>query len=41
MDDGSCAFDLTSSCPADVDGDGLVGVNDVLLILSGFGQTCE
>ena len=40
MDNGSCAFDLSSACPADVDEDGLIGVNDVLLVLSGFGQTC-
>ena len=41
MDDGSCVFDLSSDCPADVDADGLIAVNDVLLVLSGFGQFCE
>lgn len=39
-DDGSCVFEATASeCP-DNDGDGLVGVNDVLLLLSAFGNAC-
>ena len=41
MDDGSCVFDLAPDCVADVDSDGLVGVGDVLIILSAFGQVCE
>lgn len=42
MDDGSCSFaDAPSFCAADVDGDGLIAVGDVLLVLSGFGQVCE
>ena len=41
MDNGTCVFDLASDCAADLDGDSLVGVNDVLIILSGFGQVCE
>ena len=41
MDNGSCEFDLSSNCPADVNQDGLVGVSDILLILSEFGQTCN
>lgn len=40
-DDGTCTFDLsTSDCP-DNNGDGLVGVNDVLILLSAFGDVCE
>ena len=39
-DDGSCAFDMTSTDCPDINGDGLVGVNDVLLLLSSFGNAC-
>ena len=39
-EDGSCAFDFVElSCP-DHDGDGLVGVGDMLLQLAAFGQAC-
>ena len=41
MDNGSCEFDLSSSCPADVNQDGLIGVSDILLVLSEFGQVCN
>ena len=34
-DDGSCEFDET--CPGDFDGNGLIGVNDVLVALGNFG----
>ena len=37
---GQCVSSLTV-CPGDVDGDGIVGVNDVLDILSNFGGVCE
>lgn len=37
---GQCVSSLTV-CPGDVDGDGIVGVNDVLDILSNFGGACE
>ena len=40
MDNGTCAF-APSTCPEDVDGDDLVGVSDILLVLSGFGSTCS
>ena len=40
MDDGSCLWGPTS-CPEDVNLDGLVGVSDILLVLSSFGQSCE
>ena len=36
FDDGSCE---SCSCPGDVDGDGTVGVADILGVLSEFG--CE
>lgn len=41
MDNGSCVFDLATDCPEDVNADGLVGVSDVLLLLSAFGQSCN
>lgn len=34
-DDGSCEFDET--CPGDFDGNGVIGVNDVLVALGNFG----
>lgn len=41
-DDGTCAgFEGNADCPTDVDGDGTVGVNDLLEILSIFGTSCE
>ena len=42
MDDGSCLFgNVSEFCAADIDGDGLIGVGDVLLVLSAFGQVCD
>ena len=43
IDDGSCEFDLLegSSCTTDVNGDGLVTVLDILLVLGDFGMTCD
>ena len=39
-DNGSCAFEMgTSDCP-DHDGDGLVAVGDMLILLSSFGEAC-
>jgi hypothetical protein len=40
-DDGSCLFDLVSSCPEDVNSDGLVDVTDFLQLLGAFGTSCE
>ena len=41
-DDGTCTgFEGNADCSTDVDGDGTVGVNDVLEILSIFGTSCE
>ena len=42
-EDGSCIFDLApppSSCPADIDNDGQVGVTDLLIVLGEFGLVC-
>jgi len=38
-DDGSCLF--AADCLGDLDGDGLAGTSDLLLLLSGFGNVCE
>ena len=40
FDDGSCQFTTESSCPQDLDGDGIVGVADVLQLLTFFGSFC-
>ena len=39
MDNGTCMLEATT-CAEDVNGDGLVGVSDILVVLSTFGQTC-
>ena len=41
-DDGTCTgFEGNADCSTDVDGDGTVGVNDLLEIMSIFGTSCE
>ena len=40
LDDGSCVFG-SNACAEDVNGDGLVGVSDILIVLSTFGQVCD
>ena len=41
-DDGSCEFNLSSdSCPGDLDGSGLVQLNDLLDLLLYYGNECE
>lgn len=41
-DDGSCVFDQNceSSCAADIDGDGIVAISDLLWLLAEFSNTC-
>lgn len=39
LDDGSCEFAIT--CAEDLNQDGVIGVNDLLLILGSYGQTCN
>jgi hypothetical protein len=41
MEDGTCEFSGSSSCPTDIDGDGSTAVGDLLVILGAFGQICE
>ena len=40
MDDGSCTITQDDGCPADLDDDGVVTVNDLLEILAAFGDPC-
>ncbi|MCB0761811.1 MAG: PQQ-dependent sugar dehydrogenase [Flavobacteriales bacterium] len=40
VDDGTCTFTLVSPCPGDLDSNGLVNTNDLLLFLGAFGQIC-
>ncbi len=39
-DDGSCEFSSSEGCPGDVNGNGFVGTDDLLLFLSSFGVIC-
>ena len=40
VDDGTCFFDVPNPCPGDVDGDGSVGMGDLLFMLAAWGQVC-
>lgn len=40
VDDGSCTWGLCSVCVGDLDGDNVVAVTDVLLLLCAFGTSC-
>jgi len=39
-DDGSCQYGEVSDCPMDLSGDGVVGIADILQILSSYGLDC-
>ncbi len=41
VDDGSCLFAEPSDCATDINWDGMVSVNDILLVLTDFGSNCE
>jgi hypothetical protein len=38
-DDGSCTY-TTAACPSDLSGDGTIGISDLLMLLSEFGEDC-
>ena len=41
VDDGSCDFgSVISDCPADLDGNGFVGVSDLLIFIAAYGSIC-
>jgi hypothetical protein len=39
-DDGSCLFNISNSCPADLNNDGLVGITDLLIFVAAYGSVC-
>lgn len=41
VDDGTCEFDLSNPCPADINEDGSVTTADLLVFLGAFGTVCE
>jgi hypothetical protein len=41
IDDGSCEFTIEEACSGDVTSDGMVTVEDILLILTQFGIVCD
>ena len=45
QDDGSCEFDLNEvvveTCNGDADGDGQVGIHDLLSVLEEYGSYCD
>jgi hypothetical protein len=41
VDNGSCTFSGDASCPGDINFDGAVGTNDLLLFLASFGTSCD
>ncbi len=41
FDDGTCTFGSDDACPMDLDGDGIVGISDVLQLLTYFGSFCD
>ncbi len=41
IDDGSCLFDLSNPCPADLNEDGIVNTTDLLSFLGAFGTICN
>ena len=40
-DDGTCIYGEVTNCPLDSNGDGVVGVADILEVLSSFGLICS
>lgn len=41
LDNGSCIFGTQAGCPGDMDGNGLISVNDLLLFMNVFGTLCN
>jgi hypothetical protein len=40
IDDGTCIIEAVSTCPADLDSDGLVGVSDLVIFIGAYGTVC-
>ncbi len=41
VDDGNCTFELESSCPTDIDNDGITAASDILSLLATYGVECD
>lgn len=41
IDDGSCEFELSNDCPADLNQDGVINASDLSIFLSAFGTFCQ
>jgi glucose/arabinose dehydrogenase len=41
VDDGSCSFNPTCTCPQDLNADGLVSVVDLMMMIGFFGTNCN
>lgn len=40
-DDGSCIFESANPCPSDINLDGQIDIQDMLILLQGFGNPCD
>ena len=41
IDDGTCTFAISASCPGDFNGDSYIGIDDILTMLSLYDTHCE
>ena len=41
FEDGTCVFEVSSTCPGDLNGDDIIGVNDIIVLLTFFGTICD
>lgn len=41
FDDGTCQYGALDDCPQDMDGNGIVGIADILIVLTYFGVACN
>lgn len=41
IDDGSCEFTVETACSGDINGDALVSIDDILILLAQFGFVCD
>ena len=40
FEDGTCVFEVSNPCPGDLNGDDIIGVNDIIELLTFFGTIC-
>lgn len=41
FEDGTCVFEVSNPCPGDLNGDDIIGVNDIIELLTFFGTICD